>query len=81
MRIPDTLVHRSRHWTPQRPKLLPLAAVVGKTRVIEDEFIAPNGTDATDAFRMYLHPLLGSGMPDAFRLRHHPVAKVLQPGR
>ena len=81
MCIPDTLVHRSRHRTPQRRKLLPLAAVVGKTRVMEDEFIAPNGTDVTDAIRMYPRPLLGSGMPDAFRLRHHPLAKVLQAGR
>ena len=60
--------------------LLPLDAVAGKTRVMEDEFIAASGTDVTDAFRTYLRPLLGSGMPDAFRLRHHPVAKVLNPG-
>ncbi|MBA3057180.1 MAG: 6-phosphofructokinase [Gammaproteobacteria bacterium] len=58
-------------------ELLALDAVAGKTRVMEDEFIAANGTDVTDAFRMYLRPLLGSGMPDAFRLRHNPVAKVL----
>jgi 6-phosphofructokinase 1 len=58
-------------------ELLPLEAVAGKTRVMEDEFIAASGTDVTDAFRMYLRPLLGSGMPDAFRLRHNPVAKVL----
>ncbi|CDS54266.1 6-phosphofructokinase [Polaromonas sp. CG9_12] len=62
-------------------ELLPLEAVAGKTRVMEDEFISASGTDVTDAFRMYLRPLLGSGMPDAFRLRHHPVAKVLNPGR
>ena len=61
-------------------ELLPLAAVAGKTRVMEDEFIAASGIDVTDAFRMYLRPLLGSGMPDAFRLRHHPVAKILNPG-
>ena len=61
--------------------LLPLDAVAGKTRVMDEAFIAPSGTDVTDAFRMYLRPLLGAGMPDAFRLRHHPVAKVLQPGR
>ena len=59
-------------------ELLPLSAVAGKTRVMEDEFIAQSGTDVTDAFRMYLRPLLGSGMPDAFRLRHNPVAKVLK---
>lgn len=57
-------------------ELLALDAVAGKTRTMEDEFIAASGTDITDAFRMYLRPLLGSGMPDAFRLRHSPVAKV-----
>ncbi len=60
-------------------RLLPLAAVAGKTRVMEDEFIAESGTDVTDAFRMYLRPLLGRGMPDAFRLRRNPVAKTLRP--
>ncbi len=58
-------------------RLLPLAAVAGKTRVMEDEFISAEGTDVTDAFRLYLRPLLGSGLPDAFRLRPNPVAKVL----
>ena len=61
-------------------ELLPLEAVAGKTRVMEDEFISASGTDVTDAFRLYLRPLLGSGLPDAFRLRHHPVAKVLNRG-
>ncbi|MCW5610335.1 MAG: 6-phosphofructokinase [Rubrivivax sp.] len=59
--------------------LQPLAAVAGKTRVMEDEFIAPSGTDVTDAFRLYLRPLLGSGMPDAHRLRVNPVPRVLRP--
>jgi 6-phosphofructokinase 1 len=57
--------------------LLPLAAVAGKTRTMEDEFISASGTDVTDAFRLYLRPLLGSGMPDAYRLRAAPVPKVL----
>ncbi len=60
-------------------ELVPLTDVAGKTRVMENEFIAPSGTDVTDAFRMYLRPLLGSGMPDAYRLRPAPVAKVLNP--
>jgi ATP-dependent phosphofructokinase / diphosphate-dependent phosphofructokinase len=60
-------------------ELLPLADVAGKTRTMEDEFIAASGTDITDAFRLYLRPLLGSGMADAFRLRAHPVPKVLRP--
>jgi 6-phosphofructokinase len=58
-------------------ELLPLEAVAGKTRVMEDAFIAASGTDITDAFRLYLRPLLGSGLPDAFRLRPNPVAKIL----
>ena len=60
-------------------ELLPLEAVAGKTRVMEDEFISASGTDVTDAFRRYLRPLLGSGMPDACRLRPNPVARVLRP--
>ncbi|MDN4057697.1 6-phosphofructokinase [Massilia sp. YIM B02769] len=58
-------------------ELLPLDAVAGKTRTMEDEFISDSGTDVTDAFRLYLRPLLGSGMPDAFRLRGARVPKVL----
>ncbi len=59
--------------------LLPLEAVAGKTRTMEDAFISDSGTDVTDAFRAYLRPLLGTGLPDAFRLRANPVAKVLRP--
>ena len=57
--------------------LLALDAVAGKTRVMEDHFIAPSGTDVTDAFRQYLQPLLGRDMPDPCRLRARPVEKVL----
>ncbi|MEW6370909.1 MAG: 6-phosphofructokinase [Pseudomonadota bacterium] len=58
-------------------ELLPLDFVAGKTRTMEDAFISESGTDVTDAFRLYLRPLLGSGMPDAFRLRGARVPKVL----
>ena len=57
--------------------LLPLDAVAGKTRVMDDAFIDASGTGVTDAFRQYLMPLLGSGLPDASRLRPNPVPKVL----
>ena len=60
--------------------LLSLSDVAGKTRVMEDHFINEAGTDVTDAFRLYLRPLLGSGLPDAYRLRPAPVAKVLNRG-
>jgi len=59
-------------------ELLPLQAVAGKTRTMEDEFISASGTDVTDAFRLYLRPLLGSGMADAFRLRPAAVPKILK---
>jgi 6-phosphofructokinase 1 len=60
--------------------LLPLEDVAGKTRTMDDAFISDCGTDVTDAFRLYLRPLLGSGLPDAYRLRPAPVAKVLNKG-
>jgi ATP-dependent phosphofructokinase / diphosphate-dependent phosphofructokinase len=60
-------------------ELVALSDVAGKTRVMEDAFIAPGGTDVTDAFAQYLRPLLGSDMPQAHRLRAAPVAKLLRP--
>lgn len=57
-------------------ELLALDVVAGKTRVMEDELIAASGTDVSDAFHQYLRPLLGSGMPDGFRLRAEAVAKI-----
>ena len=60
-------------------ELLPLEAVAGKTRTMEDVFISASGTDVTDAFRLYLRPLLGSGMADAFRLRPAAVPRILRP--
>ncbi|HEX5687974.1 MAG TPA: 6-phosphofructokinase [Ideonella sp.] len=58
-------------------ELMALSDVAGKTRTMEDVFISDSGTDVTDAFRLYLRPLLGGGLPDAHRLRRHPVAKRL----
>jgi 6-phosphofructokinase 1 len=62
-------------------QLVSLDSVAGKTRVMEDEFIAPGGTDVTDAYRLYLRPLLGAGMPDAYRLRLNRVEKILGAGK
>ncbi len=59
-------------------RLVPLEAVAGKTRTMPDEFISASGTDVTDAFRLYLRPLLGKSMPDAYRLRQNRVAKILK---
>jgi 6-phosphofructokinase 1 len=57
--------------------LLPLAAVAGKTRVMEPEFISTEGNDVTDAFLRYLRPLLGSPLPALGRLQAPAVAKLL----
>ena len=58
-------------------QLTPLEHIAAKTKTMPSEFISPCGTDVTDAFRMYLRPLLGSGMHDAYRLRLNRVAKIL----
>jgi 6-phosphofructokinase len=58
-------------------QLSPLEALAGKTKVMPAEFLSESGTDVTDAFRFYLRPLLGSAMPDAYRLRLNRVPKIL----
>jgi 6-phosphofructokinase 1 len=56
--------------------LIPLEDVAGKTRVMEDELIAPAGNDVTPKFFDYLRPLLGKGVPEVARLRAGKVAKA-----
>jgi 6-phosphofructokinase 1 len=58
--------------------LQPLEVVAAKTRVMDDAFINPEGNDVTPAFMAYLRPLLGSGLPQAARLRGVAVAKVMK---
>jgi 6-phosphofructokinase 1 len=57
-------------------ELMALDAVAGRTRVMEDELIAASGTDVSEAFRAYLQPLLGGGLPEAHRLRAPAVPKA-----
>jgi 6-phosphofructokinase 1 len=61
-------------------RLTPLPEVAGKTRTMPDAFINEAGTGVTDAFRLYLRPLLGSGMLEVHRLRLNPVEKILHKG-
>ena len=56
--------------------LIELETVAGKTRVMEDLFIAEAANDVTPAFLDYLRPLVGSGMPRVARLREHRIAKA-----
>ncbi|MGD0183700.1 MAG: 6-phosphofructokinase [Roseiarcus sp.] len=69
-------IRRTADYAVEYP-LIPLEAVAGKTRVMEDEFIAASGNDVTGAFRDYLRPLLGSDMPEVRRLRAAKVARAL----
>ncbi|HEU5296687.1 MAG TPA: 6-phosphofructokinase [Burkholderiaceae bacterium] len=62
-------------------ELVPLEAVAGKTRVMDDAFINADGNGVTEAFSQYLRPLLGADMPGAARLRAAPVPKVLDTKR
>ncbi len=57
--------------------LVALEEVAGKTRVMEDELIAPAGNDVSAKFFDYLRPLVGSKLPQVSRLRAGKVAKVL----
>jgi 6-phosphofructokinase 1 len=59
-------------------KLTALTDVAGKTRTMPDEFISANNTNVTEAFQVYLRPLLGSDMPEDHRLRLDPVQKILK---
>jgi ATP-dependent phosphofructokinase / diphosphate-dependent phosphofructokinase len=72
-------IHRVGDYAVDYP-LLPLSAVAGRTRTMEDELISPSGTDITPAFIRYLQPLLGSGFPVAARLRSPTVARRLGGG-
>lgn len=58
--------------------LVNLDRVAGKTKVMPGVFIAPSGSDVTPAFREYLRPLLGSGLPQPARLRGGAIVKVLK---
>ena len=58
--------------------LVKLTEVAGKTKVMDDAFIASSDSDITPAFLAYLRPLLGSGLPQPARLRGGAIAKVLR---
>ena len=69
-------IKRSGHYSVEY-KLEPLEAIAAKTKTMVDEFLNAEGNNITDAFRLYLRPLLGSGSLDIARLKNYPVDKVL----
>lgn len=58
-------------------QLVDIKKVAGKTKHMPDEFINAEGNGVTQAFHNYCRPLLGSGIPEAHRLRAPVVAKIL----
>jgi 6-phosphofructokinase 1 len=61
-------------------ELVPLEKVAGKTRHMPDHFINAAGNGVTADFHAYCRPLLGSGVPEAHRLRAPAVPKILNGG-
>jgi 6-phosphofructokinase len=57
-------------------QLVSLEQIAAKTRVMPDNYINKTNNGVTDAFRIYLRPLLGSGFPDTYRLRAPRVKKI-----
>ena len=53
-----------------------LAEVAGRTKLMPDHFINPEGNNVTEDFKYYLHPLLGNDMPAAHRLRAPLAPKI-----
>lgn len=58
--------------------LVKLTEVAGKTKVMDDAFIASSDSDITPDFLAYLRPLLGSGLLQPARVRGGAIAKVLR---
>lgn len=69
-------IHRTADYQVEY-RLSPLEDVAGKTKVMDDAFIADSGTDVTDAFADYLRPLLGSDQPVLAGFGPERVAKIL----
>ncbi len=68
-------IRRTGHYSVEYV-LEPLENIAAKTKVMSDEFLNAESNNITDAFRLYLRPLLGSGSFDMARLRNYPVPKA-----
>ncbi len=57
-------------------QLRELQEIAGRTKLMPDHFINPEGNNVTEDFKYYLQPLLGSDMPAAHRLRAPAAPKI-----
>lgn len=69
-------IHRTGYYSVGY-QLSSLKEVAGKTRIMPDEYINAEGNNVTDAFKLYLTPLLGSDIKSAHQLRAPRVPKLL----
>jgi len=69
-------IHRTGNYAVDY-QLTSLREIAAKTRLMPDAFINKAGNNVTEAFTNYLRPLLGSGMPEAARLRAPIVPAIL----
>jgi 6-phosphofructokinase 1 len=58
-------------------QLMPLDKVAGHTRHMPDNFVSSDNRGVSNEFLIYARPLLGSGFPQAHRLRAPKVEKLL----
>ncbi len=58
-------------------QIISLDDIAGKTRLMPDEYINADNNNVTDAFKFYVRPLLGSGLPTPHRIRAPKVVKLL----
>ncbi|QSX09425.1 hypothetical protein J0B03_05000 [Alkalibacter rhizosphaerae] len=59
-------------------KLAAFEDIAAKTKYMADEFINERGNHVTDAFKFYVRPLLGSGLPQPSWVRAPIVEKILR---
>lgn len=70
-------IHRTGYYSVDY-QITDLHKIAAKTKLMPDEFINAKGNNVTDAFKYYLQPLLGSGMPEASMLRAPRAPKILR---
>ena len=70
-------IHRTGNYSVDY-QLSALSEIAARTKTMPDEFISEEANDVTEAFYAYARPLLGSGMPQPYRLRAPQVTKLLK---
>lgn len=69
-------IHRTGYYSVDY-RLSALKDIAAKTRLMPNEYINKAGNHVTEAFDIYLRPLLGSDFPEASRLRAPLAPKIL----